>query len=170
MFVPGGSTFFWEEDVSEVLNFWFWLRRQGDLEDWELRERIDDWEWVGLHAPQPGARKHAPWKGCRPGRQARRHPRWQEYLPIGEAWTLAENERFHAQMQALSSHVDRARSHFSEMEAIGVPLHVEWVMAPFGERWLVRPNLAVLGVEGSDWEGRLAALLDAARSLADALG
>ena len=165
MFVPGGSSFSWEENVDEVLNFCFWLRRQGDLDEAQLSARIH--EWAAPHSREARGRKYPGSKEYRARlRRARGHPRWKEYLPIGRAWTRTENERLSAEMEPWASHVEHARSHFREMEAIGVPLHAEWVMAAFGERWLVPPNLAVMGVEGSDWEGRQAAVLAAARSIA----
>jgi hypothetical protein len=57
------------------------------------------------------------------------------------------------------------RAYYKPMAAIGVRLQVHWVMAPFGHRWLLPPDLDLLGAEGASIEDRRAAVLDAARAL-----
>jgi hypothetical protein len=49
------------------------------------------------------------------------------------------------------------------MAKLGVKLRVQWVMAPIGRRWLLPPDLAILGVEGGTNESQRAAVLKAAR-------
>src|SRR6266550_7166323 len=54
----------------------------------------------------------------------------------------------------------------SQWQRWAVRLRVQWVMAPFGERWLLPPDLAVMGVEGGTAESRRKGVLQAARALA----
>lgn len=145
----GGSSFTWREDLDETLNFWFWLRREGGIGEAELTERIT--EWAGIHHPYSA---HLVVKD---------HPRFDEYLRNGRAWRSAETRRHIDELRDTKARVQRA--HYRGLEAIGVQIRVEWVRAPFGERWLVPPDLAVLGVDGADAEARRSAVLDAARAL-----
>ncbi len=57
------------------------------------------------------------------------------------------------------------RARYRTMKAAGVNVRVQWVMAPFGERWLFPPGLAVLGTEGSTPEARRGAVVEAAYAL-----
>ena len=34
------QSFHWTEDVNETLNYWFWLRSLGELEDGVLLDRV----------------------------------------------------------------------------------------------------------------------------------
>jgi hypothetical protein len=139
-----GHTFTWTENIDQDLNFWFWLRREGGIGDDELGERIHRW-------------------AMREPNLARDHSQYPSYLSVGEAWREAEDRRDQLEFERPSPGV--YQTHYREMEAVGIHIQVEWVMAPLGERWLIPPNLAALGVEGADGEGRLKAVLDAARAL-----
>jgi hypothetical protein len=140
--------FTWSEDLDETLNFWFWLRRSGGIEDADLRLRIQ--HWAGLH-PYAGHLAVAD------------HPRFREYLPVGQDWTRSWSQRT---VEGTRSEKPRAhRARFRAMKAIGVRIRVQWVMASFGERWLFPPDLVLLGVEGSTAEGRRNAVLEAAQAL-----
>jgi hypothetical protein len=60
------------------------------------------------------------------------------------------------------------RAHYKAVAAVGLPsFRVQWVMAPFGDRWLFPPDVAVLGVETATVEQRRQAVLDAAEALRD---
>jgi hypothetical protein len=131
-----------------VLNFSIWLWRRGELNEAEMREQIR--QWAGR---EPFERY----------RNAQGHPLWEEYAPVGQAWHDSEGFR-----QVDSSRTEKPRdrrAHYRAMAAIGVRLQVQWVMAPFGQRWLLPPDLAVLGAECASAEDRRAAVLDAARAL-----
>lgn len=142
------QAFTWSEDLDETLNFWFWLRRSGGIEESELRSRIQ--HWAGLD-PYAGHLVVAD------------DPRFREYLLVGQPWKLDWMQRT---VEGGRSERSRAyRTRFKAMKATGVPIRVQWVMASFGERWLFPPDLAVLGIEGSTAEGRRAAVLEAAGSL-----
>jgi hypothetical protein len=140
--------FTWSEDLDETLNFWFWLRRSGGIEDADLRLRIQ--HWAGLH-PYAGHLAVAD------------HPRFREYLPVGQAWRWSWIERTTEGGRSEKSRAYRVR--FRAMKEIGVRIRVQWVMASFGERWLLPPDLVLLGVEGSTAEGRRNAVLEAAQAL-----
>ena len=154
---PG--SFSWSEDFDESLNFWFWLRRTEGIDDAGLLERLQQWADEGsLSVPQ---RQKASFERHL---QARDHERWRKYLPVGQAWKRTQSqqrvEEIHAQKPA------HARAYYKSMAALGVRLRVQWVMAPLGERWLLPPDLAVMGVEGGTAESRRQGVLEAARALA----
>ncbi len=140
--------FTWSEDVDETLNFWFWLRRKGELAGADLTPRVQ--EWAGLH-PYAG---HSAAAG---------HPRFGEYLRVGRDWKNNEVQRH---IESLRSERPRAfRARYKAMKAAGVRIRVQWVMASFDERWLIPPDLAVMGVEGSTADERSTAVLEAALAL-----
>lgn len=140
--------FTWSEDIDETLNFWFWLRRSGGIEDAELRLRVQ--LWAGLH-PYAGHLAAAD------------HPRFREYLSVGQDWRWTW---VHRTMDGARSERPRAyRARFKAIKSTGVKIRLQWVMASFGERWLFPPDLAVLGIEGSTAEGRRAAVVEAAQAL-----
>jgi hypothetical protein len=153
-------SFSWSEDFDESLNFWFWLRRTEGIDDATLRERLSEWagegSLSGRKLEQNMFEHHV---------QIRDHERWREYLRTWQAWKRIQVERqienIHAQKP------DHARTQYKAMAALGVRLRVQWVMAPFGERWLLPPDLAVLGVEGATAESCRQGVLEAARSLAN---
>lgn len=145
------AAFTWRSDADVVLNFWVWLLRTGELPQATLIDYIRRWTLA-----DPFDRY----------RHAAAHRRWPEYLPIGSSWHDGEAAR---QLEASHGETpsDR-RANYRALKAIGVELHVQWVMAPFRQRWLLPPNLAVLGAEGASDEDRRAAVLDAARALRQA--
>jgi hypothetical protein len=140
--------FTWSEDLDESLNFWFWLRRSGGVDDAALRLRIQ--EWSGLHS-YAGHLATAD------------HPRFREYLSVGKDWRWNWVRRTVEDGRSERPRAYRAR--FRAIKSTGVGIRVQWVMATFGERWLFPPDLAVLGIEGSTAEGRRAAVLEAAQAL-----
>jgi hypothetical protein len=154
---PG--SFSWSEDLDESLNFWFWLRQTEEIDDARLLERLDQWADPGSFSSQK--RQEASFEHhLRVGD----HERWREYVPIWQAW-----KRTQVEQQVEDTHAQKpgdARTHYESIAALGVRLRVQWVMAPFGERWLLPPDLAVMGVEGATAQARREAVLEAARALA----
>ncbi|MGP8160174.1 MAG: hypothetical protein ACLQGJ_02975 [Candidatus Dormibacteria bacterium] len=142
-----GHSFTWTSNIDQDLSFWFWLRREGRIGAEELGDRVRQW------ATREGWSLDL----------ARRHPEYPLYLPVGKAWREAEDRRHQLEFEPLDPVV--YQSHYREMEVIGIQVHVEWVMAPLGERWLIPPDLALLGVMGADAQARLKAVLSAARTL-----
>jgi hypothetical protein len=143
------AKFTWSEGVDESLNYWFWLRRVGALDDDELVTRLNNWA-----AGSSPFQRHL---------DISSHTRWEEYLPIGQAWKASEVARQMSDLQAQRPRHQRA--HYRAVATIGISLRVEWVMAPFGDRWLIAPDLAVLGAEGSDSDARKTAVVAAAAAL-----
>ena len=152
-------SFTWSEDFDESLNFWFWLRRTEGIDDARLVERLNQWADQGSFSPQ--RQQEALFEHHE---QVRDHERWLEYLPTWQAWKKTQVEQHMEEIRAQKPR--DARSHYKSMAALGVRLRVQWVMAPFGERWLVPPDLAVMGVEGANPETRKHAILEAAQELA----
>ena len=154
---PG--SFSWSEDLDESLNFWFWLRRTEGIDDARLLERLNQWADPGSVSAQK--RQEASFEHQL---KVRDHERWREYSPICQAWKRAQVEQ-----QVEDTHAQKpadARTHYKSIAALDVRLRVQWVMAPFGERWLLPPDIAVLGVEGATAQARRQAVLEAARALA----
>ena len=154
---PG--SFSWSEDLDESLNFWFWLRRTEGIDDARLLERLNQWADPGSVSAQK--RQEASFEHQL---KVRDHERWREYLPIWQAWKRAQVEQ-----QVEDTHAQKpadARTHYKSIAALDVRLRVQWVMAPFGERWLLLPDIAVMGVEGATAQARRQAVLEAARALA----
>jgi hypothetical protein len=154
---PG--SFSWSEDFDETLNFWFWLRRTEGIDDAGLLERLNQWANEGSLSVQQ--RQKASFERHL---QARDHERWREYLPVGQAWKRAQTQQHVEEMQAQKP--AHARDYYKSMAALGVRLRVQWVMAPLGERWLLPPDLAVMGVDGATADSRRQGVLEAARALA----
>lgn len=152
-------SFSWSQDFDESLNFWFWLRRTEGIDDARLLERLNQWAEEGALSVQQSQRA-----AFEHHLQVRNHKRWREYLPIGQAWKRAQVEQHIEENRAQKA--SQARADYKSMAALGVRLRVQWVMAPFGERWLLPPDLAVMGVEGATAESRRKAVLEAARALA----
>jgi hypothetical protein len=143
-----GQRFFENSDL--LLNFWFWLNGSGAIFRDELVQGVGAWAKEGTTPDKMSAMQH--------------DPRWAEYVEVGKAWKAREVERFHDEVRRKGSAKEAAAQHRA-LSKIGVQLHVEWVMAPFGERWLFNPDLAILGAEGGSGQGRRTAVLDAARAL-----
>ncbi len=152
-------TFSWSEDFDESLNFWFWLRRTARIDDSKLLERLNQWadqDSVSAEKRQEALFEHHV--------HVRDHERWREYLSTWQAWKRTQVEQHVEAMRTQKP--GHARTHYKSMAALGVRLRVQWVMAPFGERWLLPPDLAVMGVEGATTETRKQAVLEAAQALA----
>jgi hypothetical protein len=152
-------SFSWTEEFDESLNFWFWLRRTGGIDEARLLERLNDWADEGSVSLQQHNKasfdRH---------QQVRDHERWREYLPVGQLWRKTQVQQHTEEIRAQKP--AHARAYYKSMEALGVRLRVQWVMAPFRQRWLLPPDLAVMGVEGATAESRRQAVLAAARALA----
>jgi len=151
-------SFSWSQDFDESLNFWFWLRRTDGIDDARLVERLNQWADRGSFSadPQEALFQHHV--------QVRDQERWREYLPSWLVWKRTQVEQHMEEIRAQKP--SQARADYKSMAALGVRLRVQWVMAPFGERWLLPPDLAVMGVEGATAESRRQAVLEAARALA----
>jgi hypothetical protein len=138
----------WSEDFDETLNFWVWLWKSHRIDEAGFRLRVQQWAGLDSYAGHLTVVNH---------------PCFAEYVSVGQAWKNAWVQR--SIEDARSGKARAARARFRAMKAMGVRIRVEWVMAAFGERWLFPPDLAVLGVEGSAFEGRVAAVLEAAQAL-----
>ena len=145
---PG--SFYWSEDHDLFLNFWFWLHRRGELDDVAVQTHL---------ARSAGVTWTHGYE------EARSHPRWPDYVPDWQAWKATEVQR---QRDDVRSRTPSEHHAFHQAVAgIGLrpALRVQWVMAPFGERWLVPPDLIVLGADGATFPERRAALLEAGMEL-----
>ena len=144
---PG--SFSWSEDLNESLNYWFWLRRVEGLADELLLPRV-----LTL-LRQPSADRH---------REVASERRWPDYMDFWPGW---KQHQVAAQLE--QSRVTNPRvlkEHYEVVAAVGLTsLEVQWVTAPFGQRWLFPPDAAVLGVERANAADCRAAVLDAARAL-----
>jgi len=149
-----GGSYAWSEDFDESLNFWFWLRRTGSIDDAGLIEGINQWA-----RSDSMVERHL---------RVSDHKRWHDYGPVWKAWKTQQVERHLEQQRLQKPSVARAR--YGEMASLGVKLRVQWVMAPQGERWLVPPDQALLGVEGGTIETQQTAVLQAAQIFHKAAG
>jgi hypothetical protein len=143
------APFTWSEDVDESLNFWFWLRQVGDLDDQGLSSRLR--AWAGLSSPFD---QHM---------QVSDHQRWAEYLPIGQAWRANAIGNHMTDLRRVQPR--HMRAHYRALAEVGIALRVEWVMAPFGERWLIPPDVVMLGADGAPADERRTSLAAAAVAL-----
>jgi hypothetical protein len=135
------DSFYWSEDVNPAYNFWVWLRRQGGIDEPELLVRL---------------REAATWHP--------NHERWAEFAPLWDRWQRERIDRTIAESRSTSP--STLRHHYEAVAAVGLRAYrVQWVMAPMGERWLLRPETAVLGSDGASAEQRRNAVLEAARAL-----
>ena len=143
------GSFSWSERFDELLNYWIWLRGLGDLSDEAVRTLMQEWAGQEVLNRPPSARGAS---------------RWPEFLRIWSSWkTALGNAQIDDSGQREQSTL---RNHYEAVASVRLQaFRVEWVMAPIGERWLFPPDLAVMGVEGSTVEARMAAVLDAARAL-----
>jgi hypothetical protein len=143
------ESFSWSENFDENVNFWFWLRRKGLITDSRLVEEARQ----SLH-------RHPVENHERVAKEAS----WQDYL---HEWRTWKRDQALASVERSRSAPQKARrAHYRAVADVGLPsLRVEWVMAPFGQRWLFPPDVAVLGVESGTAEQLKSAVVDAARAL-----
>jgi hypothetical protein len=142
------SSFSWSEDLNEALNYWFWLRRHGNIDDQRLIDEIGR----SIHREQLEAHE-----------RVAAEPRWREYLSEFQEWKRAQASK---QIEdSRTTPVASARAHYQAVAGLSPPFRVEWVMAPIGERWLFPPHVAVLGAEGATGDQRRRAVLDAAKAI-----
>ena len=142
----------WCEQWDESINYWFWLRRLGMLSADLLLDRAR--RTVAL----PELQAHD---------EVSREPRFSEYLETWREWKRNQATRYTREVQATSPSV--LRSHYKQVAATGVgPFTVQWVMAPFGEQWLIPPSTVILGADGGTPEDRRNAVLVATVALAAA--
>jgi hypothetical protein len=145
---PG--SFYWSEDLNEAINYWFWLRREGDIDDHRLIDEVG----VSIHRERLEAHE-----------RVAAEARWLEYLSEFQEWKRAQASK---QIEdSRTTPVASARAHYQAVAGVGLspPFRVEWVMAPIGERWLFPPHVAVLGAEDATGDQRRRAVLDAAQAL-----
>ena len=134
---PG--SFSWSEDLDETLNYWFWLRREGVLTDSALIEEVR--ESVDRH-PFTNYKRIAA------------EARWQDYLQEWGPWKRDQTMALTEDSRATPA-VRGNRSHYKAMAAVGLSsFRVQWVMAPFGERWLFPPRCR--GARSRDCHSRTA--------------
>lgn len=135
------DSFYWSEDVNPAYNFWIWLHRQGGIGDDELILRLRE-----------AAARHPT------------HERWQEFVPVWDAWQREQIDRGIADSRTTSP--STLMNHYEAVAAAGLRTYrVQWVMAPIGVRWLLFPDTAVLGADGATAEQRRGAVVDAAQAL-----
>jgi hypothetical protein len=144
---PG--SFHWSEDLDESVNYWFWLHHVDGLPDEVVVERVREFLQID---PLP---RHF---------KLEREDRWRDYLPVWEDWKRAQvTAQIH---ESRGTDASIQRRHYESVASVGLKsFHVQWVAAPVGERWLLPPDVAVLGVDGASAEDRRNAVLEAARAL-----
>lgn len=140
------SSFHWTEDHDPFLNFWFWLRREGDIDEAQTRHRLREWANAEI------VQRHD---------RAQTQSKWREFLPEWQAWKTSAMQHQASELQSRSPAAWSAFYRTIADVGMGVPVHVQWVMAAVGERWLVPPDLIVLGTEGASATEKRAALLEA---------
>ncbi len=142
----------WHEQLDESINYWFWLRRLGMLSDGLLLDKVR--RTVALSEMQ----SHD---------EVSRESRFGEYLETWRQWKRNQAMRHTREVQATPPSV--LRSHYKQVAATGVGhFTVQWVMAPFGEQWLIPPSTVILGADGGTPEDRRNAVLVATVALAAA--
>ena len=152
--VKAEAAYAWSEDFNDSLNFLFWLRSSDSIDDLGLMDAIEQWARSDSTVEQ-----HV---------LASEHGRWPEYLPAWQAWKSRQVARYLEQQRLQKPH--EVQAHYREMAKLGVKLRVQWVMAPIGHRWLLPPDLAILGVEAGTTESQRAAVLEAAQMFHGAAG
>jgi hypothetical protein len=144
------QSFHWNEDLNESLNYWFWLRRVGSLAD--ETTLID-------HA------RHTLGLSAYEGHLAiQDQARFSEYLMAWRDW-----KRDQAKIQTAPVPPKGLRAQYRAVAAIGVkPFTIQWVMADFGDRWVLPPCTVILGADGGTPEERRWAIVEAAKAIAAA--
>jgi len=129
---------YWTEDLNESLNYWFWLRRLGKLDEKML---VDN---VGRTFGLPSYEGHL---------EVKRQPDFNEYLATWRVWKRDQITK-HTAASGMTS-PKTLREHYKAVAAVGgKPFTVQRVMAPFGERWVVPPSLVLLGADGGTADER----------------
>lgn len=143
------GSFHWSEDFNEPLNYWFWLRRLGKLTE----EALTDHARRTLGLPVFSAYV-----------EVSEQTQFEEFHGVWRHWKLDQTTALITAGRARAP--KDAKAHYQEMAAVAPrPFTIQWVMAPFGERWVFRPDVVVLGSEGGDPGARRQAVLEAARPL-----
>ena len=147
---PG--SFYWSEDFNEGLNYCFWLLRLGELDESALIERVGRLlrlDPVEVHREQRG------------------ETRFPDYLVVWRQWKLDQTGAQISAARATSPQTLKA--HYEAVAAVAPrPFSIQWVMAPFGKRWVFSPDVVLLGADGGDPETRRRAVQEAARALGPA--
>ena len=143
------GSFYWSEDFDQGLNYWFWLHGLGELDESALIDRVGrllGMAPIEVHNEQRG------------------ETRFPEYLAVWRQWKLDQTG---AQINAARARSPRTlKAHYEAVAAVAPrPFSIQWVMAPFGKRWVFSPDVVVLGADGGDAELRRRAVLEAARAL-----
>jgi hypothetical protein len=145
--------FHWNEDFDESVNYCFWSRRRRNLDDAALLARVRT--TLGHRSP---VEAHA---------AIRQERDFDEYLVEWRAWKLDQIRR--QRSESRQTPPGELGKHYSAVAALGLgPLTVYWVMAPFGERWLVPPSVVILGADGGTAAERRQAVLAVAEALRQA--
>jgi hypothetical protein len=140
------QTLNWSEDFNETLNYWFWRRRIGKLPDRDLMDRV---------------RQTLALSSLEGNREVSGAADFKDYLMAWREWT-----RDQFRQQTARTEPKLLRAHYKSVEATGASLFtVQWVMAMFGERWLLRPRVILLGADGGSPDARRAAVLAGAKAL-----
>jgi len=144
------QSFHWSEDLNESLNYWFWLRRVGSLAN-ETTLMDQARHTLGLSAYE--------------GHLAiQDQVRFSEYLIAWRDW-----KRDQVKIQTAPVPPRGLRAQYRAVAAIGVkPFSIQWVMADFGDRWVLPPSTVILGADGGTPEERRGAIVEAAKALAAA--
>ncbi len=143
------QSFSWSEDFNESLNYWFWRRRLGKVEDDMLMVRVR--HTLGLS----NFESHKELRGA---------VDFSEYLTAWQQWKLDQIKR-----HTYESRTRPAKTLKAHYEAVAATrarsFTIQWVMASFGERWVLPPNVVLLGADGGTPQERRNAVLDAAKAL-----
>jgi hypothetical protein len=143
------TSFYWSEDFNESLNYWFWLRRLGKLGDDLLVDRVR--HTLGLSAIDGH-------------NEVSRETGFSEYLIFWRQWKRDQINR--QTLEARTRPANTLKSHYQAVKALGGrSFTIQWVIAPFGERWVVPPTVVLLGADGGTPEERRNAVLGAAKAL-----
>lgn len=143
------GSFHWSEDFNEALNYWFWRHQLGELAEQSLIDRAR--RTLG----------RAPFEAHL---EVRTQPGFEEFLKVWRRWKLDQTTTQITAGRAQSPAAGRA--HYEAVAAVAPrPFTIQWVMAPFGERWVFPPDLVILGAEGGDPSARRQAVLEAASAL-----
>ena len=147
--MPITQSFYWSEDFNESLNYWFWRRRLGKIEDELLVERFR--HTLGLRSVEAH-------------RELEREEGFTEYLTAWRQWKLEQINR-HARESRITP-AKTLKAHHAAVAALGVsPFTIQWVMTSFGQRWVLPPSMVLLGADGGTAAERRNAVLDAAKAL-----
>jgi hypothetical protein len=142
-------SFHWTEDLNQTLNYWFWLRQHGKLDETTLLDHVR--HTLAL----PSYESHL---------EVSSEPGFNEFLTVWRQWKHDQITKYTA--AAGMTPPKTLKEHHKAVAAVGAkPFTIQWVMASFGERWVLPPSLVMLGADGGTADERRNAVLDAAKTL-----